>query len=156
MWTWHIIARVVFLKLFVPKFCSPHFLSVIWYTDFEYLVYFFSQHLGTVWRSRVFERQFRPSLEAFVILCGVQPAGWSGHLIKVKCCLGDSGVMAAPSRAPLGDFLDSSKTAADIGDKLLVPSPAWIWRLPPKFQKVPSRNFQRKWRFGDVMFRHFG
>ena len=42
---------------------------------------------------------------------------------------------------PLPTFHDRSKTAADIDAKLLVPSSASIWRLPPKFQKNPLRNF---------------
>ena len=58
-------------------------------------------------------------------------------------------------------FLDRSKTAADIDAKLSVPFPASIWRLPPKFQRNPLRNF---WvngvlvtsRFSDVIFSDFG
>ena len=43
---------------------------------------------------------------------------------------------------PLPDFLDSSKTAADIETKLSVPSPASIWRLPSKLNKNPWRIFK--------------
>ena len=32
--------------------------------------------------------------------------------------------------------VDSSKTAADIGTKLPIPSPAPNWRIPSKFQKI--------------------
>ena len=44
--------------------------------------------------------------------------------------------------APVPDFLDSSKTVADIDAKLLLLSPASFWRLSPRFQKSLSRNFR--------------
>ena len=37
---------------------------------------------------------------------------------------------------PLPDFLNSTKTAADIDAKHSVPSSALIWRLPLKFHKI--------------------
>ena len=52
---------------------------------------------------------------------------------------GGGGQILPPPLLP--DFLDSSNTAANIDVKLSVASPAWIWRLPAKFQKIPSRNF---------------
>ena len=42
---------------------------------------------------------------------------------------------------PLLDFLDSSKTAADIDVELSLPLPASILRLPPKFKEKLSRPF---------------
>ena len=57
---------------------------------------------------------------------------------------------------PLPDFLDGSKTAADIDTKLSIPSPASIWRLSSKLNKNPWRFLLRKWRFSDVVFRDFG
>ena len=71
---------------------------------------------------------------------------------EVKLPLAHAPLGGGANIAPLPDFFDSSKTAADIDAKLSVPSPASIWRRPLKFQK----NLLRKWHFSDVMFRHFG
>ena len=84
---------------------------------------------------------------------------WPGNKrISFNPCLTEGRAKNAP---PLLTFLDRSKTAADIDAKLSVPFPASIWRLPPKFQRNPLRNF---WvngvlvtsRFSDVIFSDFG
>ena len=52
------------------------------------------------------------------------------------------------SLQPLPDFLDSSKTAADIDGKLAMPYPASIWCLLLKYQNNPSTNV---WENGVLM-----
>ena len=58
--------------------------------------------------------------------------------IPVNPRLAGGGANIAP---PLPNFLDSSKTAADIDAKFSAPSPASTWRPPTKFQKKVSWNF---------------
>ena len=58
----------------------------------------------------------------------------------------------AGSAHPTPEFLDSSKTVADIDIKLSVPSPATSWRLPAKFQKKNVEQFLSKWRHSGIMF----
>ena len=67
---------------------------------------------------------------------------------KIAGLMGVSVYCAMLTRARRGDrffpnFPDSSKTSADVGAKLLVTTPASIWRLLSKYQKIRLLIFEK-------------